>query len=194
MKKSIFSTIFFVAIVFLGGSYAENCTGYFGFWTLDRVNNQRKNYREEFYDSQLKSEIRGYYEIFTPKDVYLEQDYGRIKDSVGKCFSILDTTIQLDENGAPKGRITTGIWFELPPIIQDFSGTKVMREINNDLGKYDTIDFVFQSSSPKFMNKNLFPSTAIWNRVQSKKKGPMPKLIYGFLINGKIETESKIRR
>jgi hypothetical protein len=171
-----------LAFITLGSfPLASSCNDYSGFWVLDRLNDKRKNHRENFFGPDGKVEIRGYYELFNPVDIYLEHDFGRLKDSLGKCYEVLDTAVQQDPNGSIKGRISTGEWFELPPIIKNQDGESIMREVFEDLGVYDTAETKLASAFPDFKNKDLFAVTGLNHRSSHsmERKGAGRFKIYG---------------
>jgi hypothetical protein len=166
---------------FLPRFVAARCSDYVGFWIADYDKPDHRDYIEIYFDANLKRESRETYYRKTGEPSLLRgQDYGRLQDSVGKCFGIIDTARQVDSNMAPAGRVHTGKWFEFDYAVKNLDGQKMIHEVTTDTldaGNgtvtlvHDTLKILYAGPNPVFLNKFIFAEpSAVLKAVRGTKR------------------------
>jgi hypothetical protein len=173
MRETVFSGFLGLALLFppMTRLVEARCSDYIGFWIADYDKPDHRDYIEFYFDGNLNRESRETYYKKTGEPFLIRgQDYGRLRDSVGKCFGIIDTAEQVDSNRAPAGRVHFGEWFEFDYAVKNINGQKMIHEVTADTldsGNgtvtviHDTLRILYASDRPVFLNKFLFGNPSV---------------------------------
>jgi hypothetical protein len=193
-RTPLFSNLLFVALAFSAQAAGAKCSDYIGFWIADYDKADHRDYMEFHFDANLNREMReSYYRKTGEPDSTYGQDYGRLKDSIGRCFGIIDTARQVDSKMAPSGHVHFGEWFAFDFAIKNIDGRKMIYEVTADTLEsgngqlviaYDTLKIEYVAASPVFLNKFIFPKPSASIKGYPRRKSEAGAMV-GYRIDGK---------